>query len=210
MLGRLHRSKWPWGNDMKSLGLPMVVVMETRAKLTSWKGASKLCSSFSSPRLQKIRKLPLMAAFRRQLMTNHIRISKIERTRNDGRRAGGTSSLSQRLQKEAVVILLGSYSHHVVVHSGAAHGRDLEGLQGTRCGYDGVGGCDGGDDVLDDPLRQRVGDARDVELLRTLQSLRGTYGRLNRRHAGITNEKASMELRGIQSQRLFGDRDLGP
>lgn len=65
-----------------------------------------------------------------------------------------------------------SLSHHVVVHSRAAHGRNLERLQGTRGCNDGVGRCDGGDDVLDDPLRQRISHPRDVELLRALQGLR--------------------------------------
>jgi hypothetical protein len=65
-----------------------------------------------------------------------------------------------------------SDSHHVVVHAGTAHRRDLERFQCTGCRNDGVGGCNGGDDVLHDPLRQRVGDPRDVELLCSLQRLR--------------------------------------
>mmetsp|Transcript_34937 Transcript_34937/g.88023 ORF Transcript_34937/g.88023 Transcript_34937/m.88023 type:complete len:524 (+) Transcript_34937:51-1622(+) len=65
----------------------------------------------------------------------------------------------------------GANVHHVVVHAGAAHADDLERLQRACRGHDGVGGCDGGDDVLRDALRVLVRDAGNAKLVGALQRL---------------------------------------
>ena len=44
-------------------------------------------------------------------------------------------------------------------------GADFERFVTTACRDDGVGGCDGGDDVFDNALRHAVCDAGDVEFL---------------------------------------------
>lgn len=57
--------------------------------------------------------------------------------------------------------------HHVVLLGAerrVAVCGDLEGLVAAAGGDDGVGGCDGWDDVLDHALGERVGHASDVEL----------------------------------------------
>lgn len=48
------------------------------------------------------------------------------------------------------------HSHHVVVESCAGHGDCLERLQHTHCTHDGIGGRNGGDDVLHNTLSQLV------------------------------------------------------
>lgn len=58
--------------------------------------------------------------------------------------------------------------HHVVVlepQAGRGGRGELEGLVAARGGDDGVGGGNGGDDILDSALGERVGDPRNVELL---------------------------------------------
>lgn len=64
--------------------------------------------------------------------------------------------------------------HHVVVRLGDAEGRvgacdNLESFVAAGGRDDGVCARNGGDDVLDDALRQRIGDTLDVELLCALQ-----------------------------------------
>lgn len=59
--------------------------------------------------------------------------------------------------------------HHVVcleAQAGGRRGGDLEGLVAAGGSNDGICRGDGGDDVLDGALRQRVGHARDAKLLR--------------------------------------------
>jgi len=60
--------------------------------------------------------------------------------------------------------------HHVVVHTRKPKCRicacdDFESFVTAGCRDDCVGGCNGGDDVLDDALGHGVGDAGDVEFV---------------------------------------------
>lgn len=64
--------------------------------------------------------------------------------------------------------------HHVVVRAWEAQRRvrasdDFERFVAAGGGDDGVGGCDGGDDVLDDALGHAVGDAGDVEFVSAVE-----------------------------------------
>lgn len=65
---------------------------------------------------------------------------------------------------EHVVSAVGLVFGGRVGEEGGGLGDDFEGFVAARGGDDGIGGGDGGDDVLHDPLRHGVGDAGDVEL----------------------------------------------
>ncbi len=59
--------------------------------------------------------------------------------------------------------------HHVVLQIWVRIGGDLEGFVAAASSDYCVRGCDGGDDVLNNTLRARIGDARDVEFFCSLE-----------------------------------------